>query len=107
VTKDGATDFYFKLHGHKHSFQAASSAERDSWVTRIEAAAAEAKILAPTVTESAKYKEQREHLGMSRPFYMLRMPLAILIVGCRKACGWDGRACSVVLQGRVDTEEEP
>jgi len=59
---DGANKFHFVSKGHKHSFKAATSAERDAWVAQLKAKIAEAKELAATVTESETYKKTLEAL---------------------------------------------
>ncbi|KAJ5779425.1 hypothetical protein N7457_007145 [Penicillium paradoxum] len=62
VTKDGHNEFVFKVGGHKHTFQASSAAERDSWVVAIEANATEAKAEKETITSSEGYKAELEKL---------------------------------------------
>ncbi|EEQ88117.1 hypothetical protein RJZ56_005244 [Blastomyces dermatitidis] len=62
VTKESSNEFQFKLAGHKHTFQAASSDERDSWVAAIEAKAADAKNEKETITSSEGYKAELEKL---------------------------------------------
>lgn len=57
---DGANKFSFNHKGAKHSFKAASTAERNSWVAQLKAKIAEAKELAATVTESEAYKTALE-----------------------------------------------
>ncbi|KAK2595001.1 hypothetical protein QQS21_007308 [Conoideocrella luteorostrata] len=53
---DGTNKFHFTHKGAKHSFKAASSTERDSWVAQLKAKITEAKELATSVTESEAYK---------------------------------------------------
>ncbi|KAB8079137.1 Pleckstrin homology domain-containing protein [Aspergillus leporis] len=62
VTKEGSSEFLFKVNGHKHTFQAASATERDSWVVAIEAKAAEAKAEKETITSGEGYKAELEKL---------------------------------------------
>ncbi|KGO78520.1 hypothetical protein PITC_067870 [Penicillium italicum] len=62
VTKEGTSEFLFKVAGHKHTFQASSAAERDSWVVAIEAQATEAKAEKETITSSESYKAELEKL---------------------------------------------
>ncbi|KAI9821996.1 MAG: hypothetical protein M1826_000608 [Phylliscum demangeonii] len=64
VVKDGQLDFHFKLHGQKHTFQAATISQRDDWVKAIQQAATEAKASIGTITSGAGYKEQMEHLAL-------------------------------------------
>lgn len=59
---DGPNKFHFTSKGNKHSFKAASSAERDGWVVEIKAKIAEAKELLDSVTESEAYKKTIETL---------------------------------------------
>ncbi len=67
MTKDGVYELHFKLHGQKHSFQAASMPERDGWFARIESAATDAKAQADEVKNSTGYKENMEQFGKSSP----------------------------------------
>ncbi|KAK0384017.1 hypothetical protein NLU13_8106 [Sarocladium strictum] len=53
---DGANKFTLTSKGNKHTFKAASTAERDNWVSQLKLKIAEAKELAATVTESETYK---------------------------------------------------
>ncbi|KAJ5476411.1 hypothetical protein N7475_002140 [Penicillium sp. IBT 31633x] len=62
VTKEGHNEFQFKVGGHKHTFQASSAAERDSWVLAIETQATEAKAEKETITSSEGYKAELEKL---------------------------------------------
>jgi hypothetical protein len=57
---DGTNKFHFSAKGNKHSFKAASSAERDNWVSQLKLKIAEAKELATTVPESETYKTTLE-----------------------------------------------
>lgn len=59
---DGPLKFHFTAKGHKHTFKAASTAERDNWVAQLKTKIAEAKELAGTVTESETYKKTLEGL---------------------------------------------
>jgi len=59
---DGANKFHFTSKGHKHTFKASTSAERDNWVAQLKAKIAEAKELAAQVTESETYKKTLEAL---------------------------------------------
>ncbi|KAF9895442.1 hypothetical protein FE257_000348 [Aspergillus nanangensis] len=60
VTKEGTNEFLFKINGHKHTFQAANAAERDSWVAAVEAKSTEAKAEKETITSSEGYKAELE-----------------------------------------------
>lgn len=57
MSKEGTVDFSFKLHGHKHTFQASTPAERDGWYVAIEKAIEEAKAGKEGVTSSPEYKD--------------------------------------------------
>ncbi|KAL2018564.1 hypothetical protein VTK56DRAFT_606 [Thermocarpiscus australiensis] len=59
---DGTHKFHFTSKGHKHTFKASNTAERDNWVAQLKAKIAEAKELAATVTESETYKKTLESL---------------------------------------------
>jgi cell division septation protein DedD len=54
--------FHFTAKGHKHTFKAATTTERDAWVEQLKAKIVEAKELAATVTESETYKKTLEAL---------------------------------------------
>ncbi|KAF7131243.1 hypothetical protein CNMCM5793_004293 [Aspergillus hiratsukae] len=62
LTKEGSSEFHFKVNGQKHTFQAASAAERDSWFVALEAKAAEAKAEKETIVASEGYKAELEKL---------------------------------------------
>ncbi|MCJ1395174.1 hypothetical protein MMC18_008055 [Xylographa bjoerkii] len=62
-SKEELTDFSFKLHGHKHTFQAGSKAERDSWLSAVEATATEAKTSREGIVESEGYKSHMSKLN--------------------------------------------
>lgn len=61
--KEELTDFSFKLHGHKHAFQAGSKVERDSWFSAVETTATEAKHSREGVIQSDGYKKHMSRLG--------------------------------------------
>ncbi|KAL4977501.1 Pleckstrin homology domain-containing protein [Aspergillus desertorum] len=63
VTKEGSNEFLFKLNGHKHTFQASSTAERDSWIAALESKSTEAKAEKDTITSSEGYKAELEKLS--------------------------------------------
>ena len=74
VTKDSSNEFSFKINGHKHVFQAASHAERDSWIAAIEAKTAEGKGLKEGIVGSEGFKKHTEKYStlalMLRPSVM-------------------------------------
>ena len=63
MTKESYNEFFFKLHGHKHTFQTGTPAERDSWLVAIETKASEAKAAREGIIGSDGYKQQIEKLG--------------------------------------------
>ncbi|PYH99150.1 hypothetical protein BO71DRAFT_394721 [Aspergillus ellipticus CBS 707.79] len=63
IAKEGSSELHFKLNGQKHTFQAASASERDSWFAALEAKAVEAKAEKETVTSSEGYKAELEKLS--------------------------------------------
>ncbi|QSZ37641.1 hypothetical protein DSL72_008740 [Monilinia vaccinii-corymbosi] len=65
VSEDGHVDFFFTIHGHKHTFQAANMAERDNWVATLRIKVAEAKEIAESVKESETYKASLAALDKS------------------------------------------
>ncbi|MCJ1403291.1 hypothetical protein MMC11_006514 [Xylographa trunciseda] len=62
-SKEELTDFSFKLHGHKHTFQAGSKAERDSWLSAAEVTATDAKTSREGVVGSEGYKNHMSKLN--------------------------------------------
>jgi hypothetical protein len=58
-------EFLFTIGGHKHTFQAANAAERDSWVSTFKAKITEAKDIADSVTSSDAYKNT--HSSLTKP----------------------------------------
>lgn len=65
ITKDGSNEFHFKVGGVKHTFQASSSTERDSWVAALETNSADAKAQKETIVASEGYKSELEKLSKS------------------------------------------
>ncbi|OCL13253.1 hypothetical protein AOQ84DRAFT_118694 [Glonium stellatum] len=63
LTKDGTIAFHFKLHGHKHAFEASTASERNGWYLATEKAIEEAKAQREEMLASPGYKEQLEKLG--------------------------------------------
>ncbi|KAL1857345.1 hypothetical protein Plec18170_003467 [Paecilomyces lecythidis] len=63
VSKEGSSEFIIKANGQKHTFQASSADERDSWIAAIEAKATEAKAEKETITASEGYKAELEKLN--------------------------------------------
>ncbi|RFU30507.1 hypothetical protein B7463_g5819, partial [Scytalidium lignicola] len=63
ITKEGSTEFLFKINGQKHTFQASSATERDSWLAALEAKSAEAKAEKETIISSKGYKTELEKLS--------------------------------------------
>ncbi|TGJ85119.1 hypothetical protein E0Z10_g3621 [Xylaria hypoxylon] len=59
---DGSNKFHFTSKGHKHTFKAPTSAERDNWIEQLKLKITEAKELATAVTESEVYKQTLETL---------------------------------------------
>lgn len=66
VSEDGTVDFFFSIHGHKHTFQAANVAERDNWVATLKTKIAEAKEISESVKESETYKTSIA--ALAKPF---------------------------------------
>ncbi|KAI9804293.1 MAG: hypothetical protein M1833_007100 [Piccolia ochrophora] len=63
LTYEGLVEFHFKLHGHKHTFQAATGPERDGWVAALKPRLEQAKTSVNEITGSPGYKEQLEKLS--------------------------------------------
>jgi CxxC motif-containing protein len=63
LAKDGAVAFAFKISGHKHTFEAQTTAERDGWFVAVEKAITEAKASKDTIESSEGYKENKEKIG--------------------------------------------
>ncbi|KAF2842193.1 hypothetical protein M501DRAFT_396741 [Patellaria atrata CBS 101060] len=63
VQKEGTTEFSFKIAGHKHSFQAVSSPERNGWLLAVEKVVEEAKTAREEIVNSEGYKATIEKLG--------------------------------------------
>ena len=63
LVKDGTLAFAFKISGHKHTFEAQNSPERDGWFVAVEKAIVEAKEAKEGIESSEAYKEQKEKLS--------------------------------------------
>lgn len=59
----GTSEFIFKLHGHKHKFDAQTAPERDSWLTAVKKIAEEAKAKKDEIVASEGYKEALSKLS--------------------------------------------
>ena len=70
MVKEGVADFSFKLYGHKHTFQANSGPERDSWIVAVESKSADAKASLDEIKNSEGYKSSKKSFGelMTRMF---------------------------------------
>jgi hypothetical protein len=93
VTKEGSSEFLFKVNGHKHTFQAASATERDSWVVAIEAKAAEAKAEKETITSGEGYKAELEKLSKFRLFVKTSRDHSLILSSqaCRRRARQEAR----------------
>ena len=56
-------EFSFKIHDQKHTFQAPSRAERDSWIVAIETKSKEANSYNEVIVGSEGYKSQLGKFG--------------------------------------------
>jgi hypothetical protein len=63
LSKDGTVAFFFKLHGHKHTFEAQNLKERNGWFIAVEKAIEEAKAAKESIVSSESYKEELAKLG--------------------------------------------
>lgn len=63
LSKDGTVAFFFKLHGHKHTFEAATLKERNGWFVAFEQKIEEAKAAKEGVVSSEGYKEELSKLS--------------------------------------------
>jgi hypothetical protein len=61
----GTSEFTFKLHGHKHKFDAQTGADRDGWLEAVKKIAEEAKAKKDEIVSSEGYKEALAKLSMS------------------------------------------
>ncbi|KAI1408996.1 Pleckstrin homology domain-containing protein [Hypoxylon sp. FL1857] len=66
-TTEGTHKFSFTAKGHKHTFKAPTTADRDNWVEQLKLKIAEAKELATTITESETYKQTLESFKPTPP----------------------------------------
>ena len=73
--------FFFKLHGHKHAFEASTLPERNSWFVAFEKAIEEAKAESETIVANETYQEQLGKLSKFTIFVQCACDaLSILIV---------------------------
>lgn len=63
VTKEGYNEFSLRIHGQRHTFEAPTHAERDSWLVALEKQITEAKASREGVVGSDGYKHHLENLG--------------------------------------------
>ncbi|KAK2742703.1 hypothetical protein FQN57_005158 [Myotisia sp. PD_48] len=62
LTKEGVLEFSFKSGGHRHAFNATTTAERDSWFVAVEAKSAEGKAEKEAIVGGEGYKAELEKL---------------------------------------------
>ncbi|BDD58496.1 hypothetical protein MAP00_003770 [Monascus purpureus] len=67
LTKEGFNEFHFKVNGQKHTFQAATAKERDSWLATLRAKIEEAKAQKEAITSSEGFKTELEKLPLRFP----------------------------------------
>ena len=67
LAKGNFNDFTATLHGHKHTFQAQTKAERDGWLVAMEPKMADAVTSREGITGSEGYKSQFEKYGSFGP----------------------------------------
>jgi hypothetical protein len=92
LVKDGTLAFAFKISGHKHTFEAQNSPERDGWFVAVEKAIVEAKETKETVESGEAYKETKEKLGKSaNSRHLLSTSVALRRVERREARRRSGR----------------
>jgi len=65
LSPEGTLAFHFTSGGHKHTFEAAHSSERDNWLAVLKTKVEEAKALADSVKESEEYK--KSHSSLTKP----------------------------------------
>lgn len=73
LVEEGTIAFSFSSHGHKHTFEASTLAERDNWFTVLKAKIEAAKELATTVPETEGYKTALSEL--TKPAFVA--PIAV------------------------------
>ena len=67
LAKGNFNDFTATLHGHKHTFQAQTKAERDGWMVAMGPKMADAVTSREGITGSEGYKSQLEKYGLFGP----------------------------------------
>ncbi|KAM5429935.1 hypothetical protein McanCB56680_001501 [Microsporum canis] len=95
VTKDGHNEFVFKLNGHKHTFQAATAEERDSWIAAIEAKSAEGKAAKEEIVGGEGYKSELEKFT--------KVPVVAAVAGTTKKVVDDA---TKAVESAVEPKEE-
>jgi len=73
LVEEGTIAFSFSSHGHKHTFEASTVAERDNWFAVLKAKIEAAKELATTVPETEGYKTALSEL--TKPAFVA--PIAV------------------------------
>lgn len=74
IVEEGTDKFAFTYEGHKHTFEASTLAERDSWVAVLKTKTAEAKELATTVPETEEYKKSLAEFAPKTPVVAAAVP---------------------------------
>lgn len=91
IKEQGTSEFTFKLHGHKHKFDAQTGAERDGWVAAVKKIAEEAKAKKDEIINSEGYKEALAKLSKFIHIKRILFPsphASRLNATCGKFSGW-------------------
>ncbi|KAG8205379.1 putative Conserved lysine-rich protein [Trichophyton interdigitale] len=99
ITKDGNNDFVFKLHGQKHTFQAADADERDSWMAAIEAKSAEGKAAKEEIVGGEGYKSELEKFT--------KVPVVAAVAGtAKKVTDEANKAVDAVVEPKEEKKDD-
>ncbi|KDB27641.1 hypothetical protein H109_00581 [Trichophyton interdigitale MR816] len=99
ITKDGNNDFVFKLHGQKHTFQAADADERDSWMAAIEAKSAEGKSAKEEIVGGEGYKSELEKFT--------KVPVVAAVAGtAKKVTDEANKAVDAVVEPKEEKKDD-
>ena len=86
IAKGNVNDFTVSLHGHKHTFQALSKAERDGWLVAIEPKMTDAKTSREGIVGSEGYKSQLEKYGVCIALFLELKAVIVAHFVFRQAC---------------------
>lgn len=107
VKKASPHEITFELAGHKHTFKAASDAERDGWLVSLERAIEVGKAEKESLRESEGYKAELEKLSTCRLSPRVPLTADSRPSMCRAGLGEDFTSLTIAQASRASPRPPP